>query len=243
MTSKDLPSVQMYPLGDAAVVVSFGDIISPGILGWVMAFADCLNKSPFPGFVELVPAYTTVTVFYTPWVVGEQGTESPYDRVIFFIQNRLANLKTAKTIAGNPVEIPVCYGGTFGPDLEFVARVNNLSPEEVIAIHAGGTYLVYMIGFAPGFPYLGGMAQKIAAPRKENPVADIPAGSVGIAGNQTGIYPIRTPGGWQLIGRTPLALFRPNQEPPALLKAGDQVKFIPISLAEFDKMMERQNES
>ena len=238
-----MPSVHMYPLGDSAVVVSFGDIISPAINAWVKAFASHLNQLPFKGFTELVPAYSTVTVFYNPWIVGEDSLESPYDRVILSIQNRLALLNIGKTNPQPPVEIPVCYGGIFGPDLEEVARLNNLSPEKVISIHAGSAYLVYMIGFAPGFPYLGGISEKIVTPRKEVPAPVIPAGSVGIAGNQTGIYPIPTPGGWQIIGCTPLTLFNPNHEPPTLLKAGDQVKFKPITRAEFEERKGRQNES
>ena len=127
----------------------------------------------------------------------------------------------------------MCYGGEYGPDLEEVARHNGLSVDEVIALHSGGEYLVYMIGFAPGFPYLGGMSERIAMPRRSSPRAQIPVGSVGIAGMQTGVYPIETPGGWQLIGRTPLALFRPEENPPSLLQAGNKVRFRPISADEF----------
>jgi inhibitor of KinA len=127
----------------------------------------------------------------------------------------------------------VCYGGELGPDLEFVAEHNKLSAEEVIGIHSASVYLVYMIGFAPGFPYIGGMSGKIAAPRRSSPRLKIPAGSVGIAGSQTGIYPIETPGGWQLIGQTPLKLFQPESKSPSLLKAGDVIQFKPISYNQF----------
>src|SRR4030095_8558884 len=123
--------------------------------------------------------------------------------------------------ARRTIEIPVCYGGEYGPDLSLVAELNGLTEEEVIAIHAGGSYLVHMLGFAPGFPYLGGMSERIAAPRHQTPRTIIPQGSVGIAGKQTGIYSVATPGGWQLIGRTPLALFRPQDEIPSLLRPGD----------------------
>ncbi|MGV3465566.1 MAG: 5-oxoprolinase subunit PxpB, partial [Heyndrickxia sp.] len=131
------------------------------------------------------------------------------------------------------VEIPVCYGGDFGPDLETVASMNGLSTEEVIQIHSSAEYTVYMIGFAPGFPYLGGMSEKIATPRLPSPRLKIPERTVGIAGNQTGVYPIETPGGWQLIGRTPIKLFRPQDEVPSLLHAGDKVRFKPISYEEY----------
>src|SRR5204863_3793292 len=123
------------------------------------------------------------------------------------------------------IEIPVCYGGEFGSDLGFVAKNASLTTQEVIELHSAADYLVHMIGFAPGFPYLGGMSPKIAVPRRSTPRLKIPAGSVGIAGDQTGIYPLETPGGWQLIGRTPLPLFRPEQVPPTLLQAGDVVRF------------------
>jgi inhibitor of KinA len=136
------------------------------------------------------------------------------------------------------VEIPVCYGGEFGPDLGYVAEHNQLSVEEVIEIHTSGQYLVYMIGFAPGFPYLGGMSERIMAPRRQSPRLAIPAGTVGIAGMQTGVYPIETPGGWQLIGRTPLALFRPQDNPPSLLQSGDIVRFCQISDKEYEEYKE-----
>ena len=138
------------------------------------------------------------------------------------------------------VSIPVCYGGEFGPDLEYVARHNNLTTDEVIHIHSSGEYLVYMIGFAPGFPFLGGLSPKIATPRRPSPRATIPAGSVGIAGMQTGVYPIETPGGWQLIGRTPQKLFLPNENPPSLLQAGDVVKFCPISFQEYQESVYKE---
>jgi len=134
------------------------------------------------------------------------------------------------------VEIPVCYGGKFGPDLEIVAKHNQLTPDEVITIHSEGLYLIYMIGFAPGFPYLGGLSDKIATPRRESPRFKIPAGTVGIAGDQTGVYPIETPGGWQLIGRTPVKLFNPKHSSPTLLKTGSYIRFIPIPPKEYEQL-------
>ena len=145
-----------------------------------------------------------------------------------------------RTNASRVVEIPVCYGGQYGPDLAFVAQHNGLTEEEVIALHVSGEYYIYMLGFAPGFPYLGGLPERIAAPRHEVPRASVPAGSVGIAGNQTGIYPVSTPGGWQLIGCTPLVLFRPSENPPSLLLPGDTVRFRAISTAEMQAWPEDQ---
>ena len=225
----------MMPLGDAAVIVRFGDSISPDILVWIKALADQLRQNPFPGLIEFVPAYTNLTIFYNPWLISEKGKYPAYDQALKYIQARLKELKPAIKPSFRLVQIPVCYGDDYGPDLNFVAAQNNLKPEEVIRIHTGATYLVYMIGFAPGFPYMGGMSEKIATPRKQTPRNVIPVGSVGIAGNQTGIYSLPTPGGWQLIGRTPLSLFNQNRQPASLLQAGDQVKFIPITKTEYEE--------
>src|ERR671914_867162 len=141
------------------------------------------------------------------------------------------------------VGIPVHYGGNFGPDLGFVALHNELTEQQVIEIHSQPMYLVYMIGFAPGFPYLGGMSERLASPRRESPREKIPAGSVGIAGSQTGVYPIETPGGWQLIGRTPLRLFRPDKDDPSLLRTGDRVRFHAIEPAEYGDVLEREDDT
>lgn len=244
MKQKDMRLFQLYPLGDAAITVQFGDCIDLPTHSKVRAFVSYLERHPFPGLVEQVPAFTTVTIYYDPWVVSEKGLYNPYARMTELVQRMLRLAKESqKKARPHTVEIPVCYGGAYGPDLEYVARYNKLTPEEVIACHARGKYIVYMIGFAPGFPYLGGLSKKIAAPRKEVPREYIPAGSVGIAGNQTGIYPIETPGGWQLIGRTPLTLFHPDRTPPSLLQAGDLVRFVPISEDEFQQRKEQEDES
>lgn len=224
-------SVDLMPLGDTAVVVQFGRTINPETHRKVKNLATYLERHPFCGMVEYIPAFTTVTVFYDP-------LRLPYQTVCRKLEQIVAELGDAADSRPRIVEIPVCYGGELGPDLEFVADHNGLTPDEVIAIHSGGEYLVYMIGFAPGFPYLGGLSDRIAAPRRPSPRLAIPAGSVGIAGMQTGVYPIETPGGWQLIGRTPLALFRPDEDPPSLLQAGDIVRFRPISREEFDAWQE-----
>lgn len=226
-------SPQVSPLGDCAIVIAFGDDITADTNLTVRAFEQRLNAASPPGIVETVPAFTTVTVIYDPIRAG-------YDELVAAVEEVLAELPSEiKGLETRTVEIPVHYGGEFGPDLGFVASHNGLTEEEVIGIHSGTTYLVYMIGFAPGFPYLGGMSERIAAPRRDAPRASIPVGSVGIAGRQTGVYSVETPGGWQLIGRTPLRLFRPEEERPSLLEAGDEVRFRPITRSEHDRLTER----
>ena len=228
-----IPSFQMYPLGDSAVVIRFGDTICPEINETIRSYARALETHPLDGLIEWVPAYTTLTLFYDPWLMSKEGKEDPYQRLARHINSFAATLRKSESARGRLVEIPVCYGGDAGPDLEIVARHNGISPEEVVDLHSHAEYRVYMIGFAPGFPYLGGMNSRISAPRKDSPRLRIPAGSVGIAGEQTGIYPLETPGGWQLIGRTTLKLFDPAQNPPTLLQAGDKVRFIPITEEEY----------
>lgn len=233
---------KLFPLGDAALIVQFGDTISTDVHRNVAAFAQCLESQPFPGFIEAVPAYCTLTIYYNPTQVGERENAAPYEQVAQYLYPMAACITTDTQQHARLVEVPVCYGGLFGPDLEFVAQHSDLSAEEVVAIHAQREYLVYMIGFAPGFPYMGGMDSRISAPRKEAPRSRIPAGTVGIANIQTGIYSLETPGGWQLIGRTPLTLFNHEREPASLLQAGDKVRFVPITSEEFGERKAGQHE-
>ncbi|MEC1012057.1 5-oxoprolinase subunit PxpB [Bacillus altitudinis] len=241
-TIKD--TITFHPLGDAAIVIQAGTDISEDIHERVKQLFSCVEQHPFEGYVEAVQAFTNVTVFYEPYTVYQsaqlkQRAISPYEWVKDYIENLLEdNWQEGNQAKRRIIDIPVCYGGELGPDLEEVARINDLTPEEVVRIHTSGTYLVYMIGFAPGFPFLGGLSEKIAAPRRETPRMSIPKGSVGIAGKQTGVYPISTPGGWQLIGQTPLSLFQPNAERPSLLKAGEEVRFVQLSEKEFFSMKE-----
>lgn len=244
MEQQNINSYQLYPLGDSAIVVLFGKEISEALHAKIQAFAAYLHLHPFEGMIEYVPAFTTITIYYDPWVVSRKGKHNPYERVVSKLQHIISHKVPDKPVhKSRTIEIPVCYGGSFGPDLEFVARHTKLTPEEVIAIHSMAEYLVYMIGFAPGFPYLGGMSEKISAPRKETPRSVIPQGSVGIAGIQTGVYPLETPGGWQLIGRTPLPLFQPLQSPPSLLQSGNKVRFVPITEHEFHARKEQAHVS
>jgi inhibitor of KinA len=225
---------RFLPLGDRALVVQLGEKIDKIAFRAVRSLNRKLAAQPPAGIVELVPAFTTLAIYYDPLQISAPELVE---------QIRRLSADDDNEIQENPriVEIPVCYGGEFGPDLGFVAEYATLTPHEVIAAHSAADCLVHLIGFAPGFPYLGGMPPKIAAPRRSSPRLKIPAGSVGIAGEQTGIYPLETPGGWQIIGRTPLALFRPEQDPPTLLQAGDIVRFRPITPEQFRELHEEQS--
>ena len=232
-----LPEVRLFPLGDAAVVLEFGDSISPETHRTIQAVSRHLTRHPFAGLREFVPAFTTLTVYYDPWELSENGQHRPYERATEILRQLLpAALATSVAAAAVLVEIPVCYGGAFGPDLGFVAEHTGLPVDEVIARHSAPEYLVHMIGFAPGFPYLGGLDARLATPRRAQPRTLVPTGAVGIAGPQTGIYSLPTPGGWQLIGRTPLRLFNPEWAQPSRLQAGQHLRFVPVSEAEFRRL-------
>lgn len=222
-------------LGDNAVVIELGTEINEETQQKVQTVSRLLDENNEEWQIEYVPTFTAVTLYYDPYQAAKLAKEHelPYETVSKKIGEILSACSTDTKNKQRSVEIPICYGGEFGPDLPFVAKHNGLTPEEVIHIHSSREYLVYMIGFAPGFPFLGGMSEKIAAPRRATPRQKIPSGSLGIAGSQTGIYPIETPGGWQLIGRTPLGLFQPEKEEPSLLQAGDRIKFNPISAEEY----------
>lgn len=231
------PAAQFFPLGDAAVVVQFGESISLEIHLVIQAFNAHLAQNPFAGLRECVPAFTTLTVYYDPWLLSVQGQYPPYERVCELLRQRLlATPPASAATTPETVEVPVCYGGDLGPDLATVARHTGFAPAEVIARHTAPTYLVHMLGFAPGFPYLGGLDERLATPRRATPRPLVPAGAVGIAGAQTGIYSLPTPGGWQLIGRTPVRLFDPAAHAPTLLRAGQHLRFVPIGEAEFRRL-------
>ncbi len=231
--------LHIKPLGDSALVVQFGKDVSEETHEKVMNFIQAIESNPFKGFLEAVPTYNTVTVFYNPLLVFHSYPKqhSVFETVYERVQNYATQHGEYVKEASNIVEIPVLYGGEFGPDLDLIAHRNQLRTEEVIQIHSERDYLVYMIGFAPGFPYVGGMDERIEAPRKENPRKSIPAGSVGIAGKQTGIYPFESPGGWQIIGRTPAELFLPERNPPTLIQPGDRLRFVPIDAEEYMKQL------
>jgi KipI family sensor histidine kinase inhibitor len=231
-------------LGDSAVVVTLGDAASESAVRRVCLLAEALERANLPGVTDLVPAYAALAVFYDPARL-DGGELPPYDRVCAAVERCAAAAKIGKRrprppLASRLVVVPVCYGGAFGPDLAALARHCGLGDAEVIARHAGAEYRVQAIGFAPGFPYLAGLPESLRMPRRSTPRTAVPAGSVGIGGAQTGIYPLESPGGWQLIGRTPLPLFRrrpgPKEQSPALLRAGDSLKFSAIDRAAFDRL-------
>jgi KipI family sensor histidine kinase inhibitor len=211
------------PFGDSALVVKFGDTISPDVNCRVISLGEAIQKAEIQGVEEVVPTYRSLLVRY-------DSQKTSYER----LATRIRNLdKTLKTSSVKPesrkISVPVVYGGEYGPDLAHVARFHGLTEEQVIQLHSEREYRVYMIGFVAGFPYLGEVSDRIAMSRLETPRLKVPAGSVGIAEKQTGIYPCDAPGGWQIIGRTSLRLFDPQKQPPALLNPGDMVTFQPIT--------------
>ncbi len=206
--------------GDRCVVVEFGTVIDRAMNARVQQLRRDLETRPLAGLTELVPTYRSLAVYFDPSAAPEN--------LPALLASRAAGLEGSVETDGRCVVIPVGYGGTWGPDLTEVARHAGLSEDEVVARHTGREYYCYMLGFTPGFAYLGGMDEALATPRLASPRTKIPAGSVGIAGAQTGIYPIDSPGGWQLIGRTPLKLFDPDAQPPTLLDAGLWVRFVAV---------------
>ena len=212
--------------GEAAVVIVFGEEIDEKINSIVHAVAKNIESDNPEWLEEVVPTYTSVYVYYDPIVVN-------YDKLRFLLKNYLKKVEPEGH--GKTVKLPVVYGGKYGPDIEFVAKYNGLSVEDVIELHCKPLYRVYMLGFLPGFAYLGGMDKRIATPRLKVPRLRVPAGSVGIAGDQTGWYAIDSPGGWRIIGRTPVRTFNPDNEPPSIVLPGDYVQFVPINEDEFEK--------
>lgn len=223
------------PSGDLALNVEFANEISPAVQAQIRGFVSALEAAGIPGIIEVVPTYRSVTVHYRP-------EDILYGELKECLQALLAKAGSAGDSDAPVIEIPVRYGGDMGPDLAFVARHCGLSEEEVIRIHSSTEYPVYMLGFTPGFPYLGGMDERLRTPRLTEPRTKIPAGSVGIADAQTGAYPLETPGGWQLIGRTPVKLYDPQSDSPILLRAGWYVKFRPIDDAEFARIAQQTAE-
>ena len=222
--------MRLVPLGDRALLIQLGSTIDDATHRRVRAVSARLGSRPLPGLIEVVPAFASVAVHYDPARVPNDAhargaARPPYVRFAEAVEAALVDLGDEPLPAPRTVEIPVRYGGDEGPDLSLVADAHGLSPDEVIRLHTGATYRVYMLGFAPGFAYLGGLPELLVTPRRVEPRTAVPAGSIGIGGSQTGVYPLVIPGGWQLIGRTPLALFDPRRDPPTLLTIGDVVCF------------------
>jgi KipI family sensor histidine kinase inhibitor len=224
---------EFHLMGDCGLLAVYGAAIDPEINYKVLALKYALEQEPPAGVLEIVPAYCSLLMIYHPLTT----TSAVLEKLLLGLEERLTRIEIP---APETVEVPVCYGDVFGPDLQRVATINGLSEERVIQLHSAPSYLIYMLGFTPGFPFLGGLPEKLHTPRLDSPRPLVPAGSVGIANNQTGIYPIDSPGGWQLIGRTPLHLFDAHRSSPFLLKAGNLLKFKPISAEAFGRLAEKE---
>ena len=220
---------RFFPASDRSLIVYLGEDISPATNLRVIKLLRQLESCPIDGVRNLHPAYNSLLLVFDPLRLR-------HDELEHQLRGRIQNSSDLPDLDPRQVEIPVCYGGAFGPDLDELARLHAISSAQVIELHAAASYRVYFLGFAPGFAYLGGLPQGLATPRLASPRKAVPAGSVGIADTQTGVYPFSTPGGWRLIGRTPLRMFRPDRHPVSLLAIGDEVRFRPISEDEFTRM-------
>ena len=230
-------SPRFFPAGDQALVVELGNKIDPLTNGRVRNLMDAIEAAKVKGVFDLVPTYRSILVYYDPMRTSSSTLPSNIIYLYLYLEDQAVD-------EPRTVEIPTLYGSEYGPDLEFVAEHAGLTPQEVIDIHSAADYLVYMMGFSPGFPYLGGLSEQLATPRLETPRLEIPAGSVGIAESQTGVYPVASPGGWRLRGRSPLRMFDAEAEPPSRLAAGDYVRFVPIaSETEYMKLQESAGRS
>jgi KipI family sensor histidine kinase inhibitor len=214
--------------GDAALVVEFDARIDPAINARAIALAEAIQSAGLAGVRDVVPTYRSVAVYFDP-------LRTDYDALVRRVEQEALAPQATPAAARATVRVPVCYGGALGPDLAGVAAFAGLSEQDVVRAHGAGVYRVFMLGFVPGFAYMGVVDARIAMPRHATPRVRVPSRSVGIAGVQTGIYPLETPGGWQLIGRTPVKPFDPQRAEPFLLQAGDAVQFYPISREEFDQ--------
>ena len=243
-------SYQLFPLGDSAITIDLGNCIDEQLNRHALALYDWLESHRFPGVLDIIVAYSSVSVFFDPLVIRASGIAG-LDAVSEWMGNWLERAWRERAVGtaeiglaprpeadGSILSIPVCYEGEYAPDLELVAREKGLSGQEVAAIHSVAVYRVYMVGFLPGFSYMGIVDERIQLGRKLQPVPVV-AGGVGIAGMQTGIYPLNSPGGWQIIGRTPMRLFDVAEHPPVRLKTGDRVRFCPISTADFRRLSGR----
>ncbi|WP_042461076.1 5-oxoprolinase subunit PxpB [Neobacillus dielmonensis] len=227
--------MQIEPLGDMGIRIKFGNIISEDIHREIQQFTSQLKDKPINGIIEWVPSYTNVAIYYQPDIIS-------YSDLITELNTLYERTNKVEPFNSTVYEIPVYYGGEAGPDFSFIADSTGVSEEEVIRLHSSQVYLIYMMGFVPGFPYLGGLPNQLAVPRLPHPRPSVLPGSVGIGGNQTGIYPSEVPSGWRIIGRTPVKLFDIEDSPPVLLEAGNYLKFCPIDEAEFHRIKQLADE-
>jgi inhibitor of KinA len=223
--------VQYLPSGDSALLLKFGNEISEAVNKEIRSFVIMLQNAKIEGVLELIPSYTDLLIHYDPLKIS-------YQDLLEKLKTVPENISKVEIPEARTIRIPVLYGDRFGENLDVVKNHTGLSETEIVDIHTASKYLVYMLGFTPGFCYLGGMNQQLATPRKEIPSEKIVAGAIGIAAGQTGIYPIDSPGGWQIIGRTPYKLFDPKREPAFLVHAGDYLEFYSITDEEYNKMNE-----
>lgn len=224
-----MPDVRIVAGGDAAITVEFPPRIAPDINARIVALARALRRRCAASLRDVVIGYSTLTVFFDPLAVDAAWLETE-------VQAALGGLQEHGDVAAGLIDVPVCYGGDLGPDLEEVAAFGGCSADEVVALHAAETYRVYFVGFVPGFAYMAEVNARIAAPRRRSPRTAVPAGSVAIAGGQTGIYPSMTPGGWNIIGRTAVKPYEPSRAVPFLFRPGDRVRFRAVDRAEFDRL-------
>lgn len=225
-------SWRILPQGDRCLIVSFGDQIDADVGRTCLAAAGKLRDARLPGVTDVVPSFVAVAVHYRPGASGGPTYPQLAERIGQLLSEGIA----ADTLGGREIDIPVCYGGAHGPDLDEVAEAAGLTPEGVIQLHSKPRSMVFMLGFAPGHAYLGVHDEKLNIPRRASPRTAVPPGAVAVANRQTVIYPNRLPGGWNIIGATPLTMFDPAREPAALLQPGDLVRFVPISPEEFDRI-------
>jgi inhibitor of KinA len=224
----------IFSLGDSALTIDFGNVIDKDINNYVLDLFHHLKKKNIPGVLDLVPAYSSLSIHYHVPIIRQSVIEKTvFEFLKQTIEKELEQDFLQQKRQQRKIGIPVCYSGSFAPDIEAIAIEKNISVEKLIQLHKDQLYSIYMIGFLPGFPYMGEVNDAIAVPRKTEPRTNVPAGSVGIAGKQTGIYPIDSPGGWEIIGRTPLKIFDKEKSDPVLLQPGDEIQFYSITEDEF----------
>ena len=224
---KSVPDATRFQrASDQSLLLYFGQQITLDAHDRVRKLLRLFEMEPIAGVRNLHPAYHSILVKFDP-------LQRQHDELEDILRGYIERIEDVSLPGPREVEVPVCYGGEYGPDLNDVGAIHGMSPEQVVALHSSSTYLVYFLGFVPGFAYLGGLPAALETPRLATPRRRVPPGSVGIAGNQTGVYPVATPGGWRLLGRTPVAIFRPERDELGLLSIGDRVRFTPISPAQF----------
>lgn len=220
-------------LGDSALVITLGDAVDERTRLAVRGCYEQLRARALRGVLDVVPGFTTVTVHYDPAAI-HRGSGTPFDVAVAAVRDALSSEASADAAPARVIEIGVCYDAIAAPDLRDVAEYAGIRPEDVAELHAAPEYVVHMIGFLPGFPYLGGLDARLAIPRRAVPRTKVRAGSVAIGGAHTGVYTIESPGGWHVIGRTPMRLFDPDRDPPATLRIGDRVRFRPLSIRDLE---------